>query len=228
MAVGGLTSVRPLRSEPPIVTASERANIRRHRPGAEDGAWGAGGWCWRRSGAAAVQAQDGRGGAPAARVRLPAELPASEQHTADERAPTSCSEAGGPGALARGRERARRRRRGGLHRLALLPPRVGARRGASPRPPPHPGVRDQARLPGRPQQPPDRQRQHRRGGRHPPRRTGQRDVRLRRVAGRQPFILGGLGIEHYSVSDAARAAGFSDGTGGYIPVGGAPGSASRA
>ena len=36
----------------------------------------------------------------------------------------------------------------------------------------------------------------------------------------QPFILAGLGIEHYSVSDAARAAGFSDGTGGYIPVGG--------
>ena len=44
----------------------------------------------------------------------------------------------------------------------------------------------------------------------------------------QPFILAGLGIEHYSVSDAARAAGFTDGTGGYIPVGGGSGSGSRA
>jgi len=36
----------------------------------------------------------------------------------------------------------------------------------------------------------------------------------------QPFVLAGIGIDHYSVSDDARAAGFSEGTGGYIPVGG--------
>ena len=36
----------------------------------------------------------------------------------------------------------------------------------------------------------------------------------------QPFVLAGVGINHYSVSDQAKALGFSEGTGGYIPVGG--------
>jgi len=36
----------------------------------------------------------------------------------------------------------------------------------------------------------------------------------------QPFVLAGVGINHYSVSDEAKAVGFSDGTGGYVPVGG--------
>lgn len=36
----------------------------------------------------------------------------------------------------------------------------------------------------------------------------------------QPFVLAGVGINHYSVSDQAKAVGFSEGTGGYIPVGG--------
>ena len=36
----------------------------------------------------------------------------------------------------------------------------------------------------------------------------------------QPFVLAGVGINHDSVSDAAKAVGFSDGTGGYVPVGG--------
>jgi hypothetical protein len=36
----------------------------------------------------------------------------------------------------------------------------------------------------------------------------------------QPFVLAGVGINHYSVSDEAKALGFSEGTGGYIPVGG--------
>ncbi len=36
----------------------------------------------------------------------------------------------------------------------------------------------------------------------------------------QPFVLAGVGINHYSVSHEARAVGFSDGTGGYVPVGG--------
>ena len=36
----------------------------------------------------------------------------------------------------------------------------------------------------------------------------------------QPFVLAGVGINHYSVSDEARDLGFSEGTGGYIPVGG--------
>jgi hypothetical protein len=36
----------------------------------------------------------------------------------------------------------------------------------------------------------------------------------------QPFVLAGLGINHDSVSDNARAVGFSSGTNGYVPVGG--------
>jgi hypothetical protein len=36
----------------------------------------------------------------------------------------------------------------------------------------------------------------------------------------QPFVLAGVGIDHYSVSDQAKAVGFSEGTGGYVPVGG--------
>ena len=36
----------------------------------------------------------------------------------------------------------------------------------------------------------------------------------------QPFVLAGVGANYYSVSDAARSAGFSSGWAGYIPVGG--------
>ena len=36
----------------------------------------------------------------------------------------------------------------------------------------------------------------------------------------QPFVLAGAGANYYSVSDAARSAGFSSGWAGYIPVGG--------
>ena len=36
----------------------------------------------------------------------------------------------------------------------------------------------------------------------------------------QPFVLAGLGINHDSVSDNARAVGFNSDTNGYIPVGG--------
>lgn len=42
----------------------------------------------------------------------------------------------------------------------------------------------------------------------------------------QPFVLAGVGINHYSVSDQAKAVGFSEGTGGYIPVAAGSGSAS--
>ena len=36
----------------------------------------------------------------------------------------------------------------------------------------------------------------------------------------RPFILAGVGVNHYSVSDNAKGVGFSDTTAGYIPVGG--------
>lgn len=36
----------------------------------------------------------------------------------------------------------------------------------------------------------------------------------------RPFILAGVGVNHYSVSDNAKAVGFSSTTAGYIPLGG--------
>jgi hypothetical protein len=36
----------------------------------------------------------------------------------------------------------------------------------------------------------------------------------------QPFVLAGVGVNHYSVSDNARDAGFRSTTAGYIPLGG--------
>jgi hypothetical protein len=36
----------------------------------------------------------------------------------------------------------------------------------------------------------------------------------------QPFVLAGVGVNHYSVSNNARDVGFSSTTAGYIPVGG--------
>ena len=53
------------------------------------------------------------------------------------------------------------------------------------------------------------------------RHAGQADVTFAFGAWQvQPFVLAGVGINHYSVSDEARSVGFSDGTGGYVPVGG--------